>query len=280
MSVDSPDFRDRNRRAWNHFAASGSLFARVATDDEVAHPLKTLDGRGWLPSSVNGKDVLCLASGGGWQAILYAAAGARVTVVDISDEMLQLDIRESRRRGLNVRTLAASMDDLSDLGDATFDIVHQPVSTCYVPDLSAVYRETARVLRDQGIYISQHKQPTSLQVSHRNDRHHFVIGVEYYQDGPVPPQVDESYRESGAVEYLHRWEELVGGLCRAGFILEDLTEPCRADRSADVTHYGYRGRYIAPYVRMKARRRSRSGQDTTNAENRLWIPDQTASERG
>ncbi|MCH2201480.1 MAG: class I SAM-dependent methyltransferase [Fuerstiella sp.] len=279
MSVDSTEYRDRNRRVWNHLAASGSLFARVATDEEVAHPLETLDSRGWLPTSVHGKDVLCLASGGGWQAILYAAAGANVTVVDISDEMLQLDTRESRRRGLSVRTVSASMDDLSDFGDATFDIVHQPVSTCYVPHVQAVYNEAARVLRDQGIYISQHKQPTSLQVSYRNDRQHFVVGVEYYQDGPVPCQIDESYRESGAVEYLHRWEELVGGLCCAGFILEDLTEPCRADHSVDVTHYGYRGRFIPPYVRMKARRRSRRSEDQPNDESRLWIPDQVTSER-
>ena len=280
MSADSTEYRARNRRVWNQLATSGSLFATVATDDEVRNPEKTLDCRGWLPLSLHGTDVLCLASGGGWQAILYAAAGANVTVVDLSDEMLQLDIRESRRRGLSIRTVQASMDDLSDLGDATFDIVHQPVSTCYVPVLRAVYDEVARVIRDDGIYISQHKQPTSLQLSHRNERQHFVIGVEYYQNGPVPQQVDESYRESGAAEYLHRWEELIGGLCRAGFILEDLTEPFRADYSVDVTHFGYRGRYVPPYVRMKSRRRSRSQENKPGTQRRLWIPDQAASARG
>ena len=279
MSADAMEYRDRNRHVWNQLAVSGSLFARTATDEEVAKPLETLDSRGWLPTSLHGMDVLCLACGGGWQAILYAAAGADVTVVDLSDEMLHLDTQESHRRGLNVRTLQASMDDLSDLGNETFDIVHQPVSTCYVPKLRAVYDEVARVLRDDGIYISQHKQPTSLQISHRNERQHFVIGVEYYQEGAVPRQVDESYRESGAAEYLHRWEELIGGLCHAGFILEDLTEPLRADYSVDVTHYGYRGRYVAPYVRMKARRRSRLRENASKVQSRLWIPDQAASSK-
>ncbi len=37
------------------------------------------------------------------------------------------------------------MDDLSALPAAGFDIVIQPVSTCYVPDVLAVYREVARV---------------------------------------------------------------------------------------------------------------------------------------
>ena len=71
----------------------GSQFARVATDEEIAKPLEVLDGRGWLPATVDGLDVLCLAAGGGWQSILYAAAGARVTVVDLSDQMLAIDVR-------------------------------------------------------------------------------------------------------------------------------------------------------------------------------------------
>src|SRR5690606_21342991 len=114
---------------------------RVATDDECREPLATLDSRGWLPESVAGMEVLCLAAGGGWQSILYAAAGAVVTVVDLSSSMLLRDQREAHRRGLNVRTIEASMDDLSVLEDERFDIVHQPVSTCYVPEIAAVYRE-------------------------------------------------------------------------------------------------------------------------------------------
>src|SRR5690606_35231863 len=123
---------------------------------------------GWLPKSVAGLEVLCLASGGGWQSILYAVAGANVTVVDISPRMLELDQREATRRGVQVCTLEASMDDLGELPTAGFDIVHQPVSTCYVPDIGQVYSEIARLARDGGIYISQHKQPTNLQVIDRD----------------------------------------------------------------------------------------------------------------
>lgn len=255
-------------------ADTGSLFARVATDEECRSPLKTLDGRGWLPESVAGLNVLCLAAGGGWQSILYASAGAQVTVVDLSESMLRLDDREARRRGLRLQTIHASMDDLSLLTDAAFDIVHHPVSTCYVPDVRRVFAEVSRVIRDHGIYISQHKQPTSLQISHRNDRHQFVIGLEYYHTGPLPQTQDTAYRESGTTEYLHRLEDLVGGLCASGFLIEDLREPRRADYTADVTHFGYRGRFVPPYVRLKARRKPRneahSGRET--AASKIWIP--------
>lgn len=269
------DYRNTNQQAWDRLADSGSLFARVATDEECRQPLQSLDGRGWLPESVAGLNVLCLASGGGWQSILYAAAGANVTVVDLSESMLRLDAREAKRRRFQVQTVHASMDDLSMLADESFDIVHQPVSTCYVPDLKPVYAGVARVLRSHGLYISQHKQPVSLQISHRNDRHQFVIGVEYYHEGPLPPQQDTSYRESGATEYLHRMDQIVGDLCLAGFVIEDLREPKRADYRADVSHFGYRGRFVPPYVRMKARRSERAAapaESDASASSRIWTP--------
>lgn len=261
---------DQNRAAWNRLA-NGSQFAKLASDEECQSPLATLDSRGWLPASVSGLNVLCLASGGGWQSILYAVAGANVTVVDLSPEMLLLDQQEANKRGVSVRTIEASMDDLPMLTDASFDIVHQPVSTCYVQDLSRVYREIARLLRDDGLYISQHKQPTSLQISHRDEQDRYTIGIEYYHEGPLPRVEDDSYRERGAVEFLHRWGDLIGELCRAGFVLEDLREPFRADHSVAPGHFGHRGRFTAPYVRLKARRLVRD--QSTKTESRIWIPD-------
>ena len=261
---------DTNKTAWDRMAARGSRFARIATDEECLHPLQTLDGRGWLPASVHGLDVLCLAAGGGWQSVLYAVAGATVTVVDLSAEMLRQDIEQARRRNVSVQVFERSMHDLSVFSDASFDIVHQPVSTCYVPDVTAVYGEVARVLRDGGLYISQHKQPTSLQIVERDACNRYVVGVKYYHQGPLPPVGDNSYREAGTVEFLHRWEDLVGGLCRAGLLIEDLREPCRADESAVPGEFGHRGQFVPPYVRLKARRVSR-GANAAPAPM-LWVP--------
>lgn len=268
--MDDLEYRRANQSAWNRLS-DGSPFSHVATDEECRDPLKTLDGRGWLPASVQGLDVLCLAAAGGWQSVLYATAGARVTVVDLSPGMLKLDTQEAERRGLSVSIVEASMDDLSMLRERSFDIVHQPVSTCYVPSIEKVYLEIARVMRDGGLYISQHKQPTSLQISHRDARHRYVIGVEYYHAGPLPAVDDRSYRETGTVEYLHRWESVVGGMCRAGFVIEDLREPYRADPQQPPGHFGHRGRFIAPYVRIKARRTARPADN--NTERSLWLPE-------
>jgi ubiquinone/menaquinone biosynthesis C-methylase UbiE len=263
-------FVQRNRAAWDRLVRDGSQFAKVATDEECRDPLQALDGRGWLPASVRGQEVLCLAAGGGWQSILYAAAGAHVTVVDLSPAMLKKDEQEAKRRNYKIRVVEASMDNLESLADESFDIVHQPVSTCYVPDVTAVYREIARVLRDNGLYISQHKQPTSLQISERDERHRYVLGLRYYQEGSLPQVQDESYRESGTVEFLHRWEELVGGLCRCGFVIEDLTEPYRGDPQAPLGSWRHRGLFVAPYLRMKSRRIPRNAGE--NSRQQLWTP--------
>ena len=166
----SHSYRRQNQAAWNRLS-DGSQFAKVASDEELRDPLKALDGRNWLPASVAGLHVLCLASGGGWQSILYAGAGAHVTVVDLSPGMLELDRREATRRGLTVTTIEASMDDLSMLPEESFDIVHQPVSTCYVPSIVSVYEQIARLLRDGGLYISQHKQPICAQITEQGRRH-------------------------------------------------------------------------------------------------------------
>ena len=270
MSSSENHYHISNRAGWNRLAESGSLFAKVATDEECAAPLETLDGSNWLPTSVEGLNVLCLAAGGGWQSILYASAGANVTVIDLSPRMLQQDREQSLRRDLQVRIIEGSMDDLSMLEEDSFDIVHQPVSTCYVPDLTKVYREIGRVLKTGGLYLSQHKQPTSLQITHRNERNLFVLGIEYYHQSPLPGTEDTSYREAGTTEYLHRWETLIGELCKSGFVVEDLREPNRARSSVPVTHFGYRGRFVPPYVRIKARRIDI--QNSPAKPSSIWTP--------
>jgi SAM-dependent methyltransferase len=245
---------DHNRKAWDARVRADERFTRPAPDDEFQNPLAALDAAAWLGGSIAGKRVLCLAAGGGRQGPLYAAAGAEVTVVDISAEMLALDRQVAGERGLPLRTVEASMDDLSALGAAAFDIVVQPVSTCYVPDVLVVYLQVARVLVAGGLYISQHKQPVSLQSSVEPSGRGYEIAEPYYRRGPLPEVRGSSHREAGTLEFLHRWEELLGGMCRAGFTIEDVIEPLHADEAAAVGTFAHRSRYVAPYVRIKARR--------------------------
>ena len=171
-----------------------------------------------------------------------------MVVADLSREMLDLDREVARREGLELATLQASMESLDALGEAEFDVVLQPVSTCYIEDAGAVYREVARVLRPRGIYISQHKQPASLQAGAAPcAQGGYAVREPYFRKGPLPPQDPPSaHRESGALEHLHTLEQLLGGLCRAGFLIDDLREPLHADPRAPRGDFGERSRYLPP----------------------------------
>ena len=261
-----------NRKVYDAMAEAEAPLCRPAKDEELADPLATVDGAGWLGGSIAGQHLLCLAPGGGRQSSLYAAAGAVVTVVDLSSAMLELDRRVAAERGFQIRLFETSMDDLSMLRDGEFDVVIHPVSTCYLPRLDDVFAEVARVTRPGGLYISQHKQPTSLQASiDPAPDGGYQLKHRYYRDSPVPATDSNSsaarrLRESGAVEFLHRWEALIGGICRAGFVIEDLSEPLHAKLDSPSGSFADRASYVAPYVRIKARRRGEQPQS-------LWLPE-------
>jgi len=263
--TDPSPAHDHNRRVWDRMVQDQQRFTRPAPDADFLDPLAKVDPLGWLRGDIRNWSVLCLAAGGGKHAALYAAAGARVTVVDISPAMLELDRQVASERRLQLRTIEASMDDLPMLGAAEFDLVIQPVSTCYVPHVGPVYREVARVTRPGGLYVSQHKQPASLQADVVPGPHGYALIEPYYREGPLPPVAGSPHREPGTLEFLHRWEELLGELCRAGFVIEDLVEPSHAHRDAPVASFGHRSQFVAPYVRIKARRGPVSCQPQAHA---------------
>lgn len=269
-----------NRSVYEAMAAAGDPLCRPATDEELTNPLAVVDAAGWLGGSIAGKQVLCLAAGGGRQSSLYAAAGAEVTVVDLSGAMLELDRQVAAERDYKLRLLETTMEDLSALNTGEFDIVIHPVSSCYVADVMRVYAEVARVTRPGGLYISQHKQPTSLQSSMTpgNDGN-YGIENQYYREDPVPApsavnKNSRRLREPGAIEFLHRWEQLIGGMCRCGFVIEDLVEPVHAKKHASIGSFAHRASYIAPYVRIKARRIGGGPSAETPSDSKLWLPDE------
>jgi len=263
--------REINRRVWDERARRRKNHTLPVTEADFQKPGPVINPFGWVGDDVRGQRVLCLAAGGGRHGALYAAAGAVVTVVDISPQMLELDRQLAAERGLRLTLIEASMEDLSGLPEAGFDLVIQPVSTCYVPDVMPVYRQVARVTAAGGLYISQHKQPASLQAEIISSANGCFLSTPCHTAGPLPPVTAENeVREAGAVEFLHRWEDLLGGLCRSGFVLEDLAEPRPGTAPAEPGTFAHRSQFLPPYVAFKARRTAQMA--TAAASPQLWTP--------
>ena len=131
-----------NRHAWDRQVGMGNpwtvpvgpeVIARARRGDWqiVLTPTKPVPAD-WFPP-LAGLDVLCLASGGGQQGPILAAAGANVTVFDNSPRQLAQDRLVADREGLEIHTVQGDMADLSVFPDGRFDLIVHPVSNVFAP---------------------------------------------------------------------------------------------------------------------------------------------------
>ncbi|MDA7975203.1 MAG: class I SAM-dependent methyltransferase [Pirellulales bacterium] len=254
----------KNAAAWDRLAKAHDALASPACDEAFTDPRNWLGTGGpadrpWLPSSLRGLEVLCLAAGGGKHGPIYAAAGASVTVVDLSASMLDLDRQVARERKLHLELIQSSMDELTMLKNDYFDLVIHPVSSCYLPTLKQVFSEIVRVCRPGGLYMSQHKSPRSLQSSlqpNLNGRYELLFPECQSADnsGALPPAPPSRLREAGTDEFVHSLTDILGGICRAGFSIEDFFEPNEGDQEAVRGSFTHRAAFLPPYIRILARK--------------------------
>lgn len=163
------DWLGHNRAAWDQQVEEGSEWTVPVSAAEIAlartgdvqlrlTPTRMVP-RDWFPPSFVGARVLCLAGSGGQQAPLLAAAGAEVTVFDLSPRQLAQDRAVAVREGLTLTTIEGDMREVSSLEDASFDVIVHPCANLFVPDVRPVWRECARVLRDGGALLAGFVNP-------------------------------------------------------------------------------------------------------------------------
>lgn len=163
------NYISNNREVWDKKADSNYVWTRPVSIDEVENakagkwniyltPTKSVP-REWFPESLIGKKVLCIASGGGQQGPIIAAAGAEVTVFDNSAKQLGQDIYVAQRNNLSIKTVQGDMKDLSAFEDETFDFIVHPWSNSFVDTVIPVWKEAYRVLKSGGTLISGFGNP-------------------------------------------------------------------------------------------------------------------------
>ncbi len=249
------DILSYNRKAWDKQVESGNQWtvpvpaeqieaARRGEWQIILTPTKPVP-RGWFPQELKGADVLCLASGGGQQGPLLAAAGACVTVFDNSPNQLARDRMVAERDHLAIRTVLGDMADLSEFDAASFDLVINPISTCFIPEVIPVWRECYRVLRKGGALLAGFVQPHTYCLDLREGVYHLRFSLPYAD--PTSISNEERIQRFGAdtpLEFSHTFNDLIGGQLAAGFHLVDLYE--------DIDPNEPISKYMPPYMATRA----------------------------
>ncbi|MEQ8434306.1 MAG: class I SAM-dependent methyltransferase [Oceanicaulis sp.] len=224
-----------NQAAWDRESAAGGAWSRAVDAARIERarcgdwsiiltPEKAVP-RSWFPADLSGVKLLALAGSGGQQAPVLAAAGASVTVFDLSAEQLARDREVAARDGLHLVLEQGDMADLSRFEAASFDLIVNPCSVGFAPDVEPVWREAARVLRPGGRLMTGVINPAFFLFDHDAPGEAARLArfaLPYRGDAREHRSRAEAAGEP--MQFSHSLETLLGGQMRAGLHLIDLYE--------------------------------------------------------
>ncbi len=233
-----------NAQAWDHQVAHGNEWTRPVPPDVIARAragdwsvlltATTPVPRSWFPPLENLR-VLCLASGGGQQAPVLAAAGAQVTLYDNSPAQLAQDEFVADRDGLTLRTVQGDMQDLGTFSDAAFDLVFNPCSVAFVPDVTSVWHEVDRVLSPGGCLLAGFIDPAVFVFDEERGKKgevHVRHRLPYADLHSLTQSEQDALREAGEpLVWSHSLETLIGGQLEAGLVLTRFYEDSWPDQA-------------------------------------------------
>ena len=227
-----------NRAAWDRQVALGNEWtvpvsagvtaaARRGEWSVVLTPRKPVP-RAWF-GDLTGQRLLALASGGGQQAPIFAAAGAVVSVLDNSPAQLAQDRCVAERDGLVLDLQCGEMTDLSRFADESFDLVFHPCANAFIPAVRPMWRECFRVLRRGGRLLAGFTQPVVyLFDPDEMDRGGDLVvrhAIPYADPKSLSPeQLHRRLAAGDTMEFGHALEDQIGGQLEAGFVLHAFFE--------------------------------------------------------
>ena len=216
------DKRSENNDIWSVPVTSEMINqAREGVWSIVLTPEKPVPSH-WFPDTLKNKKILCLASGGGQQGPILAAAGADVTVFDNSKKQLEKDEFVAQRDNLRIKTVQGNMQDLSVFEDESFDCIVHPWSNGFIDDVRPVWKECARVLKKNGWLLSGFGNPVSCIFDvGKFEKGIFEVAnsipyadIEHLDD----PEIKAIAEEDGYL-WSHTLEDQIQGQIEAGFAI-------------------------------------------------------------
>lgn len=103
-----------------------------------------------LVGNVKGKKTLDLGCGEGYNTRIFAKLGAKITGIDISQEMISQALKKEKRTPMGIDYKVSSFSDLSMFTNNSFDIVLSTMALMDSPDYDKAIKEAHRVLKTHG----------------------------------------------------------------------------------------------------------------------------------
>ena len=182
--------------------------------------------RTWYFPDMRGKRVLGLASGGGQQMPVFAAMGARCTILDYSPRQLESERRVAEREGYEIEIVRADMTKPLPFADEAFDLICHPVSNCYVEHVLPVWLECYRVLKPGGRLLAGLDNGFGYVLDDACER---VVGGLPFNPLRNPADLERLDVAEDGYQFSHTLEDQVRGQLRAGFALVDCYEDTDAE---------------------------------------------------
>lgn len=231
-----------NRKQWNALADANVMHSIPwldCTPEKAAEFVYRYD----FIRDVRGKNVLCLAQGGGKASVAFGLLGANVTVTDLSDVQLDRDREAAAHHRLQIRIVQGDMRDLSAFSDDEFDLVWQPYSLNYSPEVEPVFAEVARILKPGGIYNVTLANPMAQALKGESwDGEGYPLRG-FYTDGEdiscYYPQWDVEQADGSIVkvdsphEFRHNMSTVLNSLAGNGFVFLRMEEWMRRDENPE-----------------------------------------------
>ena len=262
--MDPSDLIDYNRERWQALVNAGIEFSRPFLDMDEARSRKVVDPFDILGSQLGdltGKDVLCLAAGGGQQSAAFGLLGANVTVFDLTPGMLDNDRLAAEHYGLDITTVQGDMRDLSAFADDSFDIVWHAFSITFVPDAEPVLAEVDRVLRPGGFYRIEWANPFVASMEESDWTGDDYPLRSFYEDGEliladtrwdVWDEDGNVAKVEGPREFRHTMSTMVNCLVRHHMVILGLWEEL-GDRNAEPGSWEHMKAIAPPWLTIWAR---------------------------
>lgn len=261
------DILEHNRLAWDKEVERGNQWTIPVNNEEIERarlgnfkifltPTIPIP-KEWYPP-LKDCDILCLASGGGQQGPLLAAAGANVTTLDYSTRQLARDSLVAERETLEIRTIQGDMADLHMFPNESFDLIIHPVSNTFVPDVRPVWLEAYRVLRHGGTLLAGFTNPFAYLFDQDLIERENILQVKHsipYSDVESLPEerLRRHLEEHIPLEFSHTLDDQIGGQIAAGFSITGFFED-RFDEGED----DLLSEYVPFFISTRALKPSRS----------------------